>query len=119
MSVLSERLLTEIESAPEPIQAEVLDFVLFVKARHQNGNSASKTGPTVQRTPGVCGGEACVGDTRIAVWMLEEARRLGVGDSDLLSDYPALTEADLSAAWDYVSTHAAEIDKAIRENNAA
>lgn len=49
MSVLTQRLLTEIESAPEPLQAEVLDFVLFVKARHSGG--------LIERTAGVCGGE--------------------------------------------------------------
>lgn len=42
-----------------------------------------------QRTPGVSGGEACVGMTRIAVWMFEEARRAGVDDQGLLKDCPA------------------------------
>jgi len=108
MSVLTQRLLTEIESAPEPVQAEVLDFVLFVKARH--------SGAAIERTPGVCGGEACIGKTRIAVWMLEEARRQGVSDAELLQDYPALSAADLAAAWAYVEAHPAEIESAIQAN---
>ena len=108
MSVLTQRLLTEIESAPEPVQAEVLDFVLFVKARH--------SGAIIERTPGVCGGEACIGKTRIAVWMLEEARRQGAGEEELLQDYPGINAADLAAAWAYAKEHPAEIESAIQTN---
>ncbi len=111
MSVLTQRLFNEIESASEPVQAEVLDFVLFVKARHGS--------VPIQRTPGVCGGEARIGNTRIAVWMLEEARRLGVADAELLQDYPGLNAVDLTAAWAYVESHPAEIEKVIRENHEA
>lgn len=97
MTALTQRIVSEIEAAPEPVQAEVLDFVLFVKAR---SGTAPVPGSSVriQRTSGVCGGEARVGMTRIAVWMLEEARRSGVGDLDLLKDYPGLSVFDLEAA---------------------
>ncbi len=115
MSVLTQRLFTEIESAPEPVQEEVLDFVLFVKARH----GRTPADDAIQRTPGVCGGEACIGRTRIAVWMLEEARRLRVSDAELLQDYPGLSATDLAAAWVYVAAHPAEIDEAIRANHEA
>ena len=33
MSMLTETLMTEIESAPEGVQREVLDFVVFLKSR--------------------------------------------------------------------------------------
>ncbi len=108
MSAVTEKLLTEIESAPELLQAEVLDFVLFVKAR--------RSGATIEHTPGVCGGEACIGQTRIAVWMLEEARRMGVSEDQLLEDYPGLSSADLAAAWAYVKDHCGEIEQAIQAN---
>jgi recombination protein RecR len=62
MSVLADRISREIESVPEPVLAEVLDFVLFVKAR----NGSAETSPLIRRTPGVCGGEACIRMTRIA-----------------------------------------------------
>ena len=32
----------------------------------------------IEQTPGVCGGDACVAGTRIPVWVLVNARRLGV-----------------------------------------
>ena len=115
MNVITERIFREIEAAPEPIQAEVLDFVLFMKAR-SGGSPESGMGSTIRRTPGVCGGEACLGLTRVAVWILEEARRAGVGELDLLKDYPGLSVNDLEAAWNFVETHPEEIEEAIRRN---
>ncbi len=119
MGALTQQLLTEIETAPEPVQREVLDFVLFVKARHADEASGAGGPSRISRSPGVCGGDACIGKTRIAVWMLEQARRLGVNDADLLEDYPGLTAAELAAAWDHVSRHPDEVERAIRENNEA
>jgi uncharacterized protein (DUF433 family) len=75
--------------------------------------------PTIRKTPGVIGGSACIRGTRIAVWMLVEARRLGRSDEQLLQDYPTLTQNDLSAAWAYFTAHPEEIETAIRENNEA
>lgn len=117
MSVLTERIVREIESAPEPIQAEVLDFLLFVKARAGGSENGGVT--RIRRTPGVCGGEACIGMSRVAVWMLEEARRSGVGELELLKDYPGLSVHDLEATWEYVDSHREEIDRAIRMNREA
>ncbi len=70
----------------------------------------------ISKTPDRCGGDACVRETRIPVWVLVNFRRLGGSDSDLLRDYPSLTPADLEAAWAYTATHAEEIERAIREN---
>jgi len=85
MTALTQRIVSEIEAAPEPVQSEVLDFVLFIKARAGATPDFGASG-RIHRTPGVCGGEACVGMTRVAVWMLEEAHRAGVGDLELLKD---------------------------------
>ena len=73
----------------------------------------------IQKTPGVVGGDACVRNTRVAVWMLVESKRFGRTDADLLTDYPALTGDDLSAAWAYFAAHPEEIEAAIRANNGA
>lgn len=72
--------------------------------------------PGIEKTPGVCGGAACIAATRIPVWVLEQARWLGVSDADLLRDYPSLKAEDLVNAWDYVRAHREEIDKEIRLN---
>jgi uncharacterized protein (DUF433 family) len=74
------------------------------------------TGSRVQKTPGVCGGRACLRDTRITVWGLVNSRRLGATDEQLLLNIGGLTPEDLRAAWDYYREHAAEIDEDIREN---
>lgn len=95
------------------MKAETLDFVLFVKSRLRFEKSVSSAEMLVRHTPGVCGGEACLGSTRIAVWMLEEARRAGVTDAELLQDYPSLNARDLAAAWAYVETHPGEIEKTL------
>lgn len=118
MTALTQRIVSEIEAASEPVQAEVLDFVLFVKAR-AGTLPAPGSSDRIHRTPGVCGGEACIGMSRIAIWMLEEARRSGVGDLDLLKDYPGLSVFDLEAAWQHVESHRGEIDEAILRNQEA
>jgi uncharacterized protein (DUF433 family) len=63
-----------------------------------------------------CGGDACIRETRIPVWVLVGYRRLGALDTDILQWYPGLTRADLDAAWEYADANVEEIDRAIREN---
>jgi uncharacterized protein (DUF433 family) len=75
--------------------------------------------PGIDSISGVCGGEPCIVRTRIPVWVLEEARRLGVGEAGLLRCYPTLRAEDLVQAWAYVRSHPGEIEQQIRENEAA
>ncbi|BAY07640.1 DUF433 domain-containing protein [Calothrix sp. NIES-2098] len=73
----------------------------------------------IEKTPRVCGGEARIAKTRIPIWVLVEARRLGYSDADLLTSYPNLTSTDLANAWTYAEAHADEIELAIVRNEAA
>jgi uncharacterized protein (DUF433 family) len=73
--------------------------------------------PRIVATPGICGGSARVYGTRIPVWGLEVGRRVGRSDKNLLRAYPALTAADLEAAWRYVDAHREQIEAEIREND--
>ncbi len=75
--------------------------------------------PGIERTPGVCGGSACIVRTRIPVWVLEGYRRLGWSEAKLLESYPALRAADLVHAWAYVDANRLEIEEEIRRNEAA
>jgi uncharacterized protein (DUF433 family) len=75
--------------------------------------------PGIESTPGVCGGDPCIVRTRIPVWVLEQARRQGLGDADLLRAYPTLRAEDLVNAWAYVRAHALEVEQQIAENEAA
>jgi len=70
----------------------------------------------VEKTPGVCGGRACLRNTRVTVWGLVNSRRLGATDEQLLHDIVGLTPEDLRVAWDYYREHTAEIDADIRDN---
>jgi uncharacterized protein (DUF433 family) len=70
----------------------------------------------IESNPSVCGGEPCIVRTRIPVWVLEQARRLGTSEAELLRAYPTLRAADLVNAWSYVRTHRDEIDRQIIDN---
>ena len=72
----------------------------------------------IQKTPGVMGGEACIRETRITVWILVGYRELGMFNARLLEAYPSLSLQDLEAAWEYYRQHTSEIDEAIRRNEA-
>lgn len=102
-----EKLLTELSPAEK---AQVIQW-----AARELGDAF----PGVESLPGVCGGEPCIVRTRIPVWLLEQARRSGVNEADLLRCYPTLRAEDLGNAWAYVRAHRAEIEQQIRENEAA
>lgn len=75
--------------------------------------------PGIESTPGVCGGAARIVRTRISVWLLEQARRLGSSESELLRAYPTLRAEDLANAWAYARSHREEIEREIAENEEA
>ncbi len=77
----------------------------------------SMRGKGITKTPGVCGGEACIAGTRIAVWLLVEAQQIGISEAQLLQDYSHITAADLVNAWIYADAYPEEIAMAIRANN--
>ena len=77
------------------------------------------SGRGIEKTPGVCGGSACIRQTRIPVWILVNARNIGISEVQLLKDYPTLSATDLSNAWIYASVHSEEIASVIRENEEA
>ncbi|NCS50366.1 MAG: DUF433 domain-containing protein [Microcystis aeruginosa BK11-02] len=69
----------------------------------------------ITKTAGVCGGEACVENTRIPVWLLVSLRHQGSTDAELLSFYPQLNASDLVNVWAYAKAHPEEIETAIKE----
>jgi uncharacterized protein (DUF433 family) len=75
--------------------------------------------PGIETTPDVCGGEPCIMQTRIPVWVLVQAKTLGLSEADLLCSYPTLQAEDLANAWAYFRTHRTEIERQIQENETA
>jgi uncharacterized protein (DUF433 family) len=71
--------------------------------------------PGIETRSDPCGGEPCIANTRIPVWILEQARRLSASEADLLRFYPTLRAADLVNAWAYVGQHRQEIDVQTKE----
>ncbi|KYC41863.1 hypothetical protein WA1_17740 [Scytonema hofmannii PCC 7110] len=74
-------------------------------------------GRGIEKTPGVCGGRACIAGTRIAVWGLVEASRIGYSEADLLISYSSVSASDLANAWAYAKAFPDEIETDIREND--
>ena len=85
---------------------------------HWAASDWSDAFPGIESRPGVCGGEPCIVRTRIPVWVLEQARRLGVSEAELLQSYPTLRAEDLANAWAYARSHREEISRQIEENEA-
>jgi uncharacterized protein (DUF433 family) len=76
--------------------------------------------PRIRKTPGVCGGDACIRDLRMPVWLLVEMRQLGLADQTIIERYRGLLQQeDLDAAWSYAARHGDEIARAILENGEA
>jgi uncharacterized protein (DUF433 family) len=103
----AERLLGQMSRAEK---AQVLQWVV---------QDLGDAFPGIECIAGVCGGEPCIVRTRIPIWVLEQARRLGTGDAELLKCYPTLRAEDLANAWAYVRSHREEIERQIHDNEAA
>jgi uncharacterized protein (DUF433 family) len=74
----------------------------------------------IQKTPDICGGDACIRDTRIPVWSLVAAQRLGASEEELLTYFVTpLSPADVQAALGYFETNPEEIEEEIRLNQEA
>ena len=82
-------------------------------------SSFTRSGHGIQKTSGVMGGDACIGQTRIPVWLLVSYRHQGANDARILEGYPQLSAADLVNAWAYAEAHPEEIEAAIREQDEA
>lgn len=82
-------------------------------------SSLTHSGLAIQKTPGVIGGDACIGKTRIPVWLLVSYRRQGANDAHILEGYPQLSAADLVNAWAYAEAFPEEIEAAIQQQDEA
>jgi uncharacterized protein (DUF433 family) len=103
----AERLLSEMTRAEK---SQVLQWVV-----QDLGDSF----PGIESSPDVCGGEPRIVRTRIPVWLLVQARRLGTSEAELLRAYPTLRAEDLANAWAFYRAHRDEIGQQIQENEAA
>jgi uncharacterized protein (DUF433 family) len=110
-------MMTELEKAQHALAAlsptekvRVLEWIVGELGDALHG---------IESEPGVAGGEPCIVRTRIPVWVLVRARQLGSSEADVLRSYPSLRAEDLVHAWRYYDTHRQEIERQIRDNEAA
>ena len=74
--------------------------------------------PHIVKIEGVCGGDAIIEGTRIAVWhMVECYYKLGMSVEDILHDWDYLTPAQIFSALAYYDDNREEIDRARWENS--
>src|SRR5437773_11515901 len=112
---------TRIMDALERVERLLMELSPPEKARllQRLARDIGHAFPGIESTPGVAGGEPRIMRTRIPVWVLAQARRLGAGEADLLRWYPTLRAEDLVNAWQYIDSHRDAIDAQIRDNESA
>lgn len=74
----------------------------------------------IEKTPGVCGGRACIAGHRIRVMdiaVLHEKR--GLSPAEIVQQYPGISLADVHAALAYFLDHRQEIEDGFRQDEAA
>jgi uncharacterized protein (DUF433 family) len=84
-----------------------------------SGKPSQSPASWIEKTPDVCGGDACIRHTRHTVAGLVQWRKMGLADGRILQHHPDLTQADLDAAWAYYRQHNSEVDQAIKEDEDA
>jgi uncharacterized protein (DUF433 family) len=73
----------------------------------------------ITKTPGVCGGDACIANTRLPVWLFVSLRRQGATDAEIFQLYPHIDAVDLVNVWAYAEANQEEIEIALREEEEA
>jgi uncharacterized protein (DUF433 family) len=74
--------------------------------------------PHISKTPGVCGGKACVDGTRIRVMDIVVLHKRGVAAEQMLDYYSSrpLTPSEVHAALTYYYDHKDEIEACFEED---
>ena len=73
---------------------------------------AASTGDRITKTPGVCGGKACIAGHRVRVLdVVVWHEHQGMSPDEIVSHTPVLTLADVHAALAYYFDHLDEIQR--------
>lgn len=74
--------------------------------------------PHIVKIDGLCGGDAVIEGTRIAVWhVVDFFYKMGMSVEEILADWDYLSPAQLYSALAYYHDNKDEIDRAIQENS--
>src|SRR5262245_4252255 len=70
----------------------------------------------ITKTPGVCGGKACIAGTRIRVQdIVALSYTHGLSPVEIMDQYPSINLADVHAALTYYHDHTGEVEEEIRK----
>jgi uncharacterized protein (DUF433 family) len=100
---IKEQLLQTIETLPDDLLAQTLQFVQTLQH-------------PIHKTPGICGGAARIRDTSIPVWTIIAYQQQGATEAELLYNYPGLILEDLQAVANYHEHKREEIELWLAEN---
>jgi uncharacterized protein (DUF433 family) len=76
--------------------------------------------PHIVKTEGVCGGEAIIEATRIAVWhVVDYYYKVGMSVEEILADWDYLTPAQVFSALAYYHDNKSEIERVRQLNSYA
>jgi uncharacterized protein (DUF433 family) len=70
----------------------------------------------ITKTPGVCGGKACIAGTRIRVMDIVALDRQGLSPNEIVDQYPSIALADVFAALTYYHDNTEEIEALFDED---
>jgi uncharacterized protein (DUF433 family) len=80
---------------------------------------ATPTKDRITKTPGVCGGKACIAGHRVRVLdIVEWHEHQGITPDEIVSHVPSITLADVHAALAYYFDHIDEIQQEMRDERA-
>jgi uncharacterized protein (DUF433 family) len=103
-------LQTQLHALTLPEKADAIQILTHSLSTRSQG---------ITKTICVMGGDACIANTRLPVWLFVSLRTQGASDADLLKAYPHLTAADLVNVWAYADAYPEEIAIALQEQAAA
>ncbi|MBD1808002.1 DUF433 domain-containing protein [Microcoleus sp. FACHB-SPT15] len=105
----------------QELEAQLLALTPAEKAQAIQilAQSLANTWQGIRKTPGVMGGDACIRQTRIPVWLMVSYRQQGASDAHILQGHPDLSVQDLANAWAYAQAFPDEIEAAIKKHNEA
>jgi uncharacterized protein (DUF433 family) len=85
----------------------------------KNGKTVCRTSyPHIIKIDGICGGEAIIEGTRIAVWhVVDYYYKTGMSVDEIVADWDNLTSSQVFSALAYYNDNRKEIDQVRQENS--
>jgi uncharacterized protein (DUF433 family) len=100
------------------MRSEAVPYVKVLMRRFPKGITKMATVITerITKTPGVCGGKACIAGHRIRVMdIVIRYEHMGMSADEIVTDLPTISLSDVHSAMAYYYDHIEEIRKNIQD----